>query len=67
MNNLEKYRSLFKESFQYTGDVEGLAYQAIPEWDSVGHMQLMAGLEDCFGIELDVETSLIFPASRRES
>jgi len=65
MNNLEKYRSLFKESFQYTGDVEGLAYQAIPEWDSVGHMQLMAGLENCFGIELDVDDIIDFSSFKK--
>lgn len=60
MTNLEKYKSIFKESFQYEGDVTSLKYQGIPEWDSVGHMQLMATLEDSFGIELDVDDIIDF-------
>lgn len=60
MTNLEKYKSIFKESFQYEGDVEGLTYQAIPEWDSVGHMQLMSALEEAFSIELDVDDIIDF-------
>jgi acyl carrier protein len=65
MNNTEKYKSLFKESFQYDGDVEQLIYQAIPEWDSVGHMQLMAALEDSFGIELDVDDIIDFSSFKK--
>lgn len=65
MNNTEKYKILFKESFQYNGDVEQLVYQAIPEWDSVGHMQLMAALEDSFGIELDVDDIIDFSSFKK--
>jgi len=54
MNNLQKYRSVFEESFQCE-EVESLKYQDIPEWDSVGHMGLVAALEDMFEIELDVD------------
>lgn len=60
MNNFEKYKSIIKDSFQYSGDVEELEYQAIDEWDSVGHMQLMAALEDAFSIELDVDDIIEF-------
>ena len=60
MSNFEKYKSIIKESFQYAGDVEELEYQAIAEWDSVGHMQLMAALEDAFSIELDVDDIIEF-------
>ncbi|MYN29779.1 acyl carrier protein [Duganella levis] len=65
MSNLEKYQSIFKESFQYDGDVEQLIYQAIPDWDSVGHMQLMAALEDAFGIELDVDDIIDFSSFKK--
>jgi acyl carrier protein len=54
LNNLEKYKGVFEESFQCE-DVESLNYQDIPEWDSVGHMGLVAALEDMFEIELDVD------------
>lgn len=65
MNNREKYQSIFKESFQYAGDVETLEYQAIAEWDSVGHMQLMAALEETFGIELDVDDITDFSSFKK--
>lgn len=60
MSNLDKYQSIFKESFQYDGDLETLEYQGIAVWDSVGHMQLMAALEDTFAIELDVDDIIDF-------
>ena len=30
-----------------------LAYQSIPEWDSVGHMALVAEIESTFDVRLD--------------
>jgi len=35
--------------------VDSLAYQSISEWDSVGHMALVAGLEEAFDIMLDTD------------
>jgi acyl carrier protein len=32
-----------------------LAYQSIPEWDSVGHMALVAEIECTFDIRLDTD------------
>ena len=29
---------------------DGLAYNSIPQWDSVAHMGLIAQLEDCYGV-----------------
>ncbi len=65
MSNRVKYKSIFKESFQYEGDVEQLEYQGIAEWDSVGHMQLMAALEESFGIELDVDDIIDFSSFKK--
>lgn len=65
MSNLDKYQKVFKESFQYDGDLEQLEYQGIAEWDSVGHMQLMAALEDVFGIELDVDDIIDFSSFKK--
>ena len=56
MTNLEKYNNAFIEVLGITEDkLEGLAYQGIPEWDSVGHMQLIAALEDAFDIMIDTD------------
>lgn len=61
MSNLEKYDSTFIETFQAAADqLDALKYQAIPSWDSVGHMQLMAALEESFGIEMDVDDIIDF-------
>jgi acyl carrier protein len=65
MSNRDKYQSVFKESFQYEGDVEQLEYQGIGDWDSVGHMQLMAALEETFGIELDVDDIIDFSSFKK--
>ena len=54
MTNLLRYKKVFEESFQCK-DVESLKYQDITEWDSVGHMGLVAALEDEFEIEMDVD------------
>ncbi len=32
-----------------------LAYQSIPQWDSVGHMALVAEIENTFNITLDTD------------
>ncbi len=32
-----------------------LAYQSIPEWDSVAHMTLVAEIEDVFDVTLDTD------------
>ena len=39
-------------------DVEGLAYSEHPNWDSVGHMALVAELEDRFDVMLDTDDVL---------
>ncbi len=36
-------------------NVESLEIGASPEWDSIGHMALVAELEERFGIALDTE------------
>jgi acyl carrier protein len=59
MSNLEKYNTAFTESLLVTADeLPGLAYQAVATWDSVGHMGLVAALEDSFGVMLDMDDIL---------
>lgn len=56
MTNLEKYAKAFKESFEIEDEkLEGLEYQSIPEWDSVGHMNLISVLEEAFDIMMDTD------------
>lgn len=56
MNNLEKYDNAFMETFEITKEqLQGLKYQDIEAWDSVGHMGLIAALEDAFDIMMDTD------------
>lgn len=56
MTNLEKYNNVFCENLQITKDkLTGLEYQSVELWDSVGHMTLVASLEDAFDIMLDTD------------
>jgi|TARA_B110000259_G_C13814920_1_gene322275 acyl carrier protein len=61
MDNLEKYKNVFIETFQIKeSQLEGLKYQDVDEWDSVGHMGLMTDLEEAFDIEMDIDDIIDF-------
>ncbi len=61
MSNLEKYDEVFMESLSVGKDeLSGLSYQSIPAWDSVGHMDLVAELEDAFEITLETDDIIDF-------
>lgn len=56
MTNIEKYNQAFCEALEITEDqLAGLEYQGIEQWDSVGHMGLIASLEDAFDIMMDTD------------
>lgn len=56
MSNIEKYNNAFIETLEITEEkLVGLQYQAIEAWDSVGHMSLIAALEDAFDIMMDTD------------
>ena len=66
MSNLEKYKKAFVVAFDVNeSEVEGLEYQSIVEWDSVGHMALIAELEECFEIEIDAEHVIEFSSFKK--
>lgn len=61
MSNKDKYVQAFVETLEVSEDqAEGLEYQAIPEWDSVGHMSLVAAIEDAFDIMMDTDDIIDF-------
>lgn len=56
MTNVEKYNNVFCENLNVTEDqLPDLKYQSVELWDSVGHMTLVAALEDAFDIMLDTD------------
>lgn len=62
MSNKAKYDEIFIETFEISVDQlnESLEYQSIEAWDSVGHMALMAALEDAFDIMLEMDDIIDF-------
>lgn len=61
MTNINKYRQAFMSALEIKEEqLEGLEYQGIPEWDSVGHMSLISALEESFDIMMDVDDIIEF-------
>ena len=62
MTNREKYDAAFIEVFdiEHASLDKSLEYQSITAWDSVGHMALMAELEDTFDIMLEMDDIVDF-------
>ena len=61
MTDTEIYNNAFKEAFGVEdAALAGLAYQSIPAWDSVGHMNLISLLEDAYGIMMDTDDIIDF-------
>ena len=62
MSNLEKYRKVFLKSLSVDESKvnEKLKYNDIPEWDSIGHMTLMSGLEEEFKISIETDDIVDF-------
>jgi acyl carrier protein len=57
MSNEQRLVKVFSESLEIDSSlvVEDLRYNSIPEWDSIAHMALVAGLESEFDIMMDTD------------
>ena len=61
MSNLERYNKVFCNVMQVGEEkLLNLKFKESDYWDSVGHMTLIAALEDEFDIMLDAEDILEF-------
>jgi len=55
-SNESKYRKAFAENFGIeNSELDKLEYQSISDWDSVGHMGLIAQLEEAFNIQIEMD------------
>ena len=63
----EKYKNAFIESLSLDNniDIEKLEYNKIPEWDSIGHMTLIADLEEKFDISFDTDEIVNFSSYKK--
>ena len=56
MTNSEKYEKAFIQALEVSPEaVSTLVYGESAAWDSVGHMTLVANLEDAFDIMLEMD------------
>lgn len=56
MTDLEKYDDTFTTIFSIRQEeLKELVYQGAADWDSIGHMELIAALEETFGIMMSTE------------
>ena len=56
MTNLDKYKKIFIDNFNIDNSkLEDLEYNKITEWDSIGHMTLIAALEEQFKITMETD------------
>ncbi|MFA9376888.1 MAG: acyl carrier protein [Lachnotalea sp.] len=61
MTNYQKYVKAFVENFEVNEEqVVGLTYQSVDNWDSIGHMNLIASLEDDFDIMMETDDIIDF-------
>lgn len=60
MNNEQKLREIFAESLgiELSQVTDELAYNTIPEWDSIAHMALISEIDDVFDTMLDTDDVL---------
>ena len=62
MSNKEKYEKIFCASFSLkkTDLKKDIKYNSVPRWDSVGHMAMIAKLEETFKITMEMDDIIDF-------
>ena len=67
MSNKQKYQDIFIKSLAL--DIkkfnDNIKYNEIPEWDSIGHMTLMSGLEESFNITMETDDIVDFSSFKK--
>lgn len=58
----EKYKKIFMDVFSLKEDQfqNNIEYNAISEWDSIGHMTMIAEMENVFGIMMETDDVMDF-------
>ena len=67
MSNKKKYQDIFIKSLSIETSKfnENLKYNEIPEWDSIGHMSLVAALEETYKISLETDDIVDFSSFKK--
>ena len=67
MDKKAKYQDIFIKSLDLEKGKfnENIKYNDVPEWDSIGHMTLMSGLEEGFGITMETDDVVDFSSYKK--
>ena len=67
MSKVKKYSEIFKTALNIGDDKlnENLKYNEIEEWDSIGHMTLIAALEEEYKISLETDDIIEFSSFKK--
>ena len=67
MPNVDKYSKIFKTALNISDNKlnENIKYNEIEEWDSIGHMTLIAALEEEFKISIETDDIIEFSSFKK--
>ena len=67
MSTVESYSKIFKTSLNIGDDKfnKNIKYNEIEEWDSIGHMTLVAALEEEYKITLETDDIIDFSSFKK--
>ena len=67
MSTIAKYSEIFKTALNISNDKlnENIKYNDIEEWDSIGHMTLVAALEEEYKITLETDDIIDFSTFKK--
>ena len=67
MSKVKKYSEIFKTALNIGDDKlnENIKYNEIEEWDSIGHMTLIAALEEEFKISIETDDIIEFSSFKK--
>ena len=67
MDNKQKYEKAFIDTFSVDKSIldDNLEYNKIPEWDSIGHMALIASIEEAFNIMMETDDIIAFSSFKK--
>jgi acyl carrier protein len=67
MSNKDELKKIFIESLSLEKKdfSENLKYNSIPQWDSIGHMTLVAAIEEKFKITIDTDDIVDFSSFKK--
>ena len=63
MTNLEKYNNILKRAFRLTDaqlNDNDMKYNHTPNWDSVGHVEMISDMEEAFGVQFETVDIMSF-------